>query len=71
MWANRLNVQDESAGLRQPGAGAFMVVPAAMVGMLAVVPSPQQLYQWAFDRARQEVDRQRTIRCPELFANLN
>jgi hypothetical protein len=70
MLGNRLNLYEERTLDDRGGfSGAFVAMPAAMFGVPVAASFQQQLYQWAFEQARQTVQARRPA-C-DLFAIMN
>jgi hypothetical protein len=72
MGSNRLSfeaAQTAETPASQPGA--FMAMPAMLVGVMDAASFQRQLYQWAFEQARQTVEAQRPNRMRDLFAIMN
>jgi hypothetical protein len=51
--------------------GAFMAVPAMLIGVPDPLIFQQRLYQWAFEQARQAVEARRPAPTRDLFAIMN
>ena len=72
MGSNRLNLVNEEVGENQARCGgAFMAVPAMLLGVMDAATFQQRLYQWAFEQARQTVQAQRPAPTRDLFAMMN
>ncbi len=72
MGINRLSLDDERVVESQPiSGGAFTAVPAMLVGLMDPRTFQQQLYQWAFEQARQTVQAHRPTLTRDLFAIMN
>ena len=70
MTGNRLNIaatQPETSP-----AGAFVAVPAMLMGVMDAATFQQRLYQWAYEQARQSAQQmRRPAGTPDLFAIMN
>jgi hypothetical protein len=72
MWGKRLSLGDEQSVAGRSGfVGGFMAVPASLLGATAPATFQQQLYQWAFEQARQAMPARRPAPMRDLFAIMN
>jgi hypothetical protein len=71
MRSNRLSFDDERTVQSPPVSGGFMAVPTALLGVMDAGAFQRQLYQWAFEQAKQAVEASRPGPMRELFAIMN
>jgi hypothetical protein len=72
MGINRLSLVDEGAAPSQATpVGAFMALPAMLVGVMDAATYQRQLYQWAYEQARHTVEARRPSPIRDLFAIMN
>jgi hypothetical protein len=72
MSCNRLNLSEVTAVQERMGlSGGFVAMPAIWFGVPDAVSFQRQLYQWAFEQARQTVQAHRAASIRDLFAIMN
>jgi hypothetical protein len=73
MGSDRFTFAAEQFADNQPAVygPAFTAVPAMMLGVMNAAACQQQIYQWAFEQARQTVQARRPAPIRDLFAIMN